>query len=188
MKTYAGDLKRGEFVTHLDGIWQVQKTEFYSPGKGAALMKVKMKNVESGKNVDITYKSVEGVETVEVNSVEMQYLYKDNENAFFMNEQTYNQYQVPLDVIGDIIRFFKEGSKMYVYVYNEKPLSIRPPASVTLKVVEAEDAAKGDTVSGAKKEAELETGAKVMVPLFIKKGEIININPETGEYTGRNSS
>ena len=74
---------------------------------------------------------------------------------------------------------------MFVFLYNDEPLSIRAPLSVTLKVVSTEDAAKGDTVSGAKKEAELETGVKVMVPLFIKTGEIISVNPETGEYTGR---
>ena len=166
-------------------IWQIQKTEFYSPGKGSALMRTKIKNVKSGKNIDYTFKSSESVDTVEVNSVEMQYLYKDQEFAYFMDERSYNQYQVPLAVVGKVIEYFKEGSKMFVYLYNDVPLSIRAPLSVTLKVISAEDAAKGDTVSGAKKEAELETGVKVMVPLFIKTGEIISVNPETGEYTGR---
>ena len=171
-----------------DGIWQVMKSEFYSPGKGAALMRAKIRNVETGKNLDYTFKSSESVETVEVTSVEMQYLYKDPEYGYFMDEQSYNQYQVPLPVIGDIIKFFKEGEKMYIYLHDDKPLNIRPPAAIRLKVTHTEDAAKGDTVSGAKKEAELETGAMVMVPLFIKAGEMITINPETGEYTGRVSS
>ena len=105
-----------------------------------------------------------------------------------MDERTYNQYQLPLAVIGDVIEFFKEGSKMFVYIIGDQPLNIRPPLSVTLKVVTTEDAVKGDTVSGAKKEAELETGAKILVPLFIKSGEMITVNPETREYTGRNSS
>ncbi len=188
MKTYAGNLKKGEFILYQGEIWQVQKAEFYSPGKGAALMRTKFKNVKTGKNIDYTYKSSESVETVDVNSIEMQYLYKDNEFAFFMDERTYNQYQVSLAVVGDIIEFFKEGSKMFVYVMGDTPLNIRPPLSVTLKVVQTEDAVKGDTVSGAKKEAELETGAKIMVPLFIKAGETISLNPETREYTGRNSS
>ena len=166
-------------------IWQIQKTEFYSPGKGSALMRTKIKNVKSGKNIDYTFKSSESVDTVEVNSVEMQYLYKDQEYAYFMDERSYNQYQVPLAVVGKVIEYFNEGSKMFVYLYNDVPLSIRAPLSVTLKVISAEDAAKGDTVSGAKKEAELETGVKVMVPLFIKTGEMISVNPETGEYTGR---
>jgi elongation factor P len=91
-------------------------------------------------------------------------------------------------VIGDIIRFFKEGEKMYVYLHDDKPLNIRPPMAVRLKITHTESAVKGDTVSGAKKEAEVETGATVMVPLFIKTGEVISINPETGEYTGRDSA
>lgn len=185
MAVQAGNLKKGEFIVYQGEIWQVQKTEFYSPGKGSALMRTKIKNVASGKGLDYTFKSNESVETVEVNSVEMQYLYKDADSAYFMDERTYNQYTVPLAVVGDIIEFFKEGEKMYVYLHDDKPLSIRPPVSVTLKVINTEEAVKGDTVSGAKKEAELETGAKIMVPLFIKNGDIISLNPETHEYTGR---
>ncbi len=185
MAVQAGNLKKGEFIVYQGEIWQVQKTEFYSPGKGAALMRTKIKNVASGKGLDYTFKSNESVESVEVSSVEMQYLYKDAEFGYFMDERTYNQYTVPLAVVGDIIEFFKEGEKMYVYLHDDKPLSIRPPVTVTLKVVQTEAAVKGDTVSGAKKEAELETGAKIMVPLFIKNGDLISINPETHEYTGR---
>lgn len=185
MKINAGNLKKGEFVFYQNQIWQVQKAEFYSPGKGSALMKAKIKNVLSGKNIDYTYKSNEQVETVDVESVEMQYLYKDNEYLYFMNERTYNQYTVPLEVVGKIAQFLKEGEKYFVYLYNDKPLTIRPPMSVRLKVVETEDAAKGDTVTGAKKAATVETGVVVMVPLFVKKGDVVTVNPETGEYGER---
>ncbi|MFA9288927.1 MAG: elongation factor P [Weeksellaceae bacterium] len=185
MKTFAGNLKRGEFILYNGEICQVQKTEFYSPGKGSAVMRTKIKNVMSGKNVDYTFKSNESIETVEVNSTEMQYLYKDASDAFFMDEQTYNQHTVPLAVVGDIIQYLKEGEKLFVYMHHDKPLSVRPPAVVRLKVTQTEDAAKGDTVSGAKKDATLETGAEVMVPLFIKTGDTITVDPETGTYTGR---
>lgn len=185
MYTNAGNLKKGEFVRHLGEIWQVQKADFYSPGKGSALMKARIKNVLTGKNIDYAYKSNESVETVDVESIEMQYLYKDADNLYFMDERTYNQFSIATSVVGDISRFFKEGDKMYVYVHDEKPLTVRPPMSVRLKVTEAEDAAKGDTVSGAKKLVTVETGAKVLVPIFVKVGETISINPETAEYTGR---
>lgn len=181
----AGNIKKGEFIVYQNDIWQVQKAEFYSPGKGSALMRSKVKNVVSGKNLDFTFKSGEFVETIDVSSVEMQYLYKDNEFAYFMDERTYNQFQVKLSVVGDAISYFKEGEKMYVYLQGDTPLTIKPPMSVRLKVIETEDAAKGDTVSGAKKQATLETGATMMVPLFVKKGDIITLNPEIGEYVGR---
>jgi elongation factor P len=185
MKTQAGSLKKGEFLLHQNEIWQVQKAEFYSPGKGSALMKARIKNLVNGKNVDIAYKSGEDVETLDVTSVEMQYLYKDAENMYFMDERSYEQYTVPLSIVGDVANYFKENNKYFVYVYNEKPISVRPPLSVKLKVIETEDAAKGDTVTGARKPATVETGVTVMVPLFVKKGDTITVNPETGAYGER---
>lgn len=185
MRTNAGNLKKGEFVYYQDQIWQVQKAEFYSPGKGSALMKTKIKNILSGKNIDFTYKSNEQVETVDVESVEMQYLYKDNENLYFMNQRNYNQYTVSLEVVGKTAQFLKEGENYFIYLHNDQPLTMRPPMSVRLKVIETEEAVKGDTVSGAKKPAVVETGVTVMVPLFVKKGDTITVNPETGEYGER---
>lgn len=185
MKVNAGNLKKGDFVYYQSEVWQVQKADFYSPGKGSALMKARIKNLLSGKNIEYAYKSNEQVEVLDVQSIEMQYLYHDNENLFFMDNRTYNQFSLPLNIVGDVYKFFKEGDKMYVFLHDEKPLTVRPPLSVKLKVIEAEAADKGDTVSGAKKPVKLETGVTVMVPLFVKVGETVTINPETGEYTGR---
>ncbi len=147
-------------------------------------MRTKLKNVVTGKNIDFTFKSNEFVESIEVSSIEMQYLYKDNENAYTM-DTAYEQHTIPLAVVGDIVNYLKEGETIFVYMYQDKPLTIRPPAAVRLKVIETEDAVKGDTVSGAKKPAVVETGATVMVPLFIKQGEMIVVNPETGTYSER---
>lgn len=185
MKTNAGNLKKSDFVYHNSEVHQVQKAEFYSPGKGSALMRTKLKNIVTGKTVDYTYKSQEVVETLEVGSVEMQYLYKDNQYIYFMDERTYQQYQVLLDLVGSVSDYMKEGNKYFVFLYDDKVLNVRPSASERLKVIETEEAAKGDTVSGAKKPAVVETGATVMVPLFIKKGDTITINPETGAYGER---
>lgn len=186
MKTTAGNLKKGEFLLYNGEPAQVQKAEFYSPGKGSALMRTRIKNVVSGKQVDYTYKSNEMVETIEVSSIEMQYLYKDGE-AMYAMDKNFEQYSIPLSVVGDVVNYLKEGETIFVFIYNEKPLTIRPPASVRLKIIETEDAVKGDTVSGAKKPAVLETGVTVMVPLFVKAGETIVVNPETGEYSERAS-
>lgn len=185
MKTQAGNVKKGEFISHQNEIWQIQKAEFYSPGKGSALMKARIKNILNGKNIDMAFKSSESVDVIDVMSVEMQYLYKDTENMYFMDEKSYEQYTVPLSIVGDVALYFKENNKYFVYVYNEKPISVRPPLSVKLKVIETEDAARGDTVSGAKKVARVETGVTVMVPLFVKKGDHITVNPETGAYGER---
>lgn len=185
MKINAGNLKKGEFVLYQNEIWQVQKADFYSPGKGSALMKARIKNILSAKNVEYTYKSTEMVETIDVGSVEMQYLYKDNENLYFMDERTFNQYSLSRSVVGDVADYLKEGMKYFVFMNDETPLTLRPPASVKLKIVETEDAAKGDTVTGAKKQAKVETGVTVMVPLFVKVGDVITVNPETGEYGER---
>ena len=185
MKTQAGSLKRGEFVFHEDQIWQVVKTEFSFQGRGMAVVRTKIKNIVSGKNIDVTYKSVESVEIVDVETREMQFLYGDGQNLHFMDPQSYNQLSIPQSVVGDISRFFKDGEKYYLVLHDDKALNVRPPASFHLKITETEDAARGDTVSNARKQATLETGVTVMVPLFIKAGDTIAINSETGQYSER---
>ncbi len=185
MKTNAGNLKKGEFIRYQNEIWQIQKADFYSPGKGSALMKTRIKNIISAKNIEYAFKSNEDVEVLDVESIEMEYLYKDADSLYFMDQRTYNQYTLPLSIAGDTANFMKEGNSYYVYVFDEKPLTMKPPASVRLKIIETEDAVKGDTVSGAKKPAKVETGVTVMVPLFVKVGDVITVNPETGEYGER---
>lgn len=185
MKKTAGDLKKGDFVLHQGDIWQVMKTEFNFQGRGQATMRTKLKSVGSGKTVANNFKTGDSVETLEVETVEMQYLYKDADQLHFMNLQDYNQYSIPLTLVGPVADFLKEGEKYYVLMYDEKALSMRPPASARLKVVETEEAVRGDTVSGAKKPARLETGVTVMVPLFVKVGQTIAVNPETGDYVER---
>ena len=185
MKTSAGGLKKGEFINYQGDIWQIQKADFYSPGKGSALMKTRIKNIITGKNIEYEFKSNEDVQTLDVECLEMQYLYKDGENAYFMDQRTYNQYTLALSVIGEPVKYLKDGKSYFVYVHDEKALTMRPALSVKLKVTATEDAVKGDTVSGAKKPATVETGVTVMVPLFVKIGDIITVNPETGEYGER---
>jgi elongation factor P len=185
MNTNAGNLKKGDFINYQNEIWQILKADFYSPGKGSALMRTKIKNQKTGKVIDATFKSNEAVEVLPVEVREMIFLYKDNDNLYFMDERSFEQFSLPLSVVGDIAFFLKENARVYTLVFDDKIINIRPPASVVLSVIETEDAIKGDTVTGAKKPAIVETGAKVMVPLFIKKGDLISINPENGEYTGK---
>jgi elongation factor P len=181
----AGKLKKGDFINHQNDIWKVVKTEFYNPGKGSALMKCVILALSTQKQVAYTFKSAETVETVEISGANMQYLYNDGENYAFMDGNSFEQYEVPATLVGDVGLFMKEGDEYYVYLYDNKPVDINLGASVTLKVVKAEEVAKGNTVNNIQKEVELETGATMMVPAFIRVGDMISVNPQTAEYRGR---
>ncbi|MEK7070271.1 MAG: elongation factor P [Patescibacteria group bacterium] len=185
MITDAGNIKKGDFIRHQDEIWQVQKTEFNYQGRGMANSRIKIKSVRSGKNIDLTVKSNASIDVADVETIEMQFLYKDAENLYFMHPRTFQQYSVSLQFTGDFHRFLKDGDKYYVLLYNDLALSVRPPGSVRLKVIQTEDAVRGDTVSGAKKKAIVESGVTIMVPLFVKVGDMLAINPETGAYVER---
>lgn len=185
MKINAGNLKKGEFMLKDGEIWRVEKAEFYAPGKGSALMKTRIKSIKAGKTMDMTFKSNETIETIEVNTVELQYLYKDAQSLYFMDEHTFTQFQLPAERAGNVAQYLKEGDKLFVLLYDGEAISLRPPQSVRLKVITAEDAIKGNTVTGAKKSVIVENGMTVLAPLFIKAGDTIVINPETGEYIER---
>lgn len=185
MKTTAGNIKKGEYINYQGEVWQVQKADFNFQGRGMATVRMRIKSIGSGKTIDLSQKSVDPLEVADVQTIQMQYLYNDGQQLHFMDEKTYEQVVVDVSLVGDLANFLKPGAKYYVITYENKALNIRPPASVHLKVTEAENAIKGDTVSGAKKQATLETGVAVAVPLFIKKGDTITINPETGQYVER---
>ncbi len=164
---------------------QVVTVEFYHPGKGRTVVRTRLKNIKTSKTIEQVFTSSEQLELLDVVTAPCQYLYKSGENLVFMHSETYEQYEVPVDLVGGVADFLKEGQSLYVLFLDGVAVGIRAPKSVTLTVIEAEEAAKGDTATSAKKLVVLETGAKVQVPLFIKKGEKINVNPETAEYQGR---
>lgn len=185
MKVNAGNLKKGDFIQKEGEIWRVEKAEFYAPGKGSALMRARIKSIKAGKTMDITFKSNETIEILEVNTIELQYLYTDTQSLHFMDERTFEQFQLPVARAGNVVHYLKEGDKLFVLLHNGEAISLRPPQSVRLKVITAENAIKGNTVTGAKKSVKVENGMTVLTPLFIKTGDTIVINPETGEYIER---
>jgi len=185
MKKSANELKRGDFVEHNGEIWQVIKTDFNYRGRGSATVRVKLKNILSGTTIENTTKSDIIYNLADIEPKEMQFLYKDGVDAFFMEARTFEQVIVPLQRIGQTANYLKEGDRLYIIMHNGVPLSIRPPTTVTLRVDKAEEAARGDTATAPKKSVILETGVSVKVPLFIKKGDRIIVNPETGEYVER---
>lgn len=181
-------LKKGDFVLHSDDAWLVIKTDFYNPGKGSALMKVKIKNVTTGKVIDYTFKSVETVDLAEVNGSYMQYLYPQDGKLLFMENDTFEQYEMDPENIGDYVNYIKEGGEYYIYVYDNQAVNLTFKGNQKLKVAYTEPAVKGNTANNARKEAKLETGAIVLVPQFINIGEVIEVNPDEGEYIGRVNS
>ena len=184
MKIEAGSVKKGDFLNQQGDIWQVLKTDFNYQGRGQANIRIRVKSVTNAKTLELNFKTSVTLETADVDTIEMQYLYKDVESLYFMNERTYQQVAVPVETV-DFIDYLKEGNKYFVVLNGETPLSVRAPANVHLEVVSTEEAVKGDTVSGAKKSATLETGVTVMVPLFVKKGDVVSVNAESGLYIER---
>jgi elongation factor P len=161
--------------------------EFVKPGKGQAFNRVKLRNLKTGRQWERTFKSGESLEGADVMDRAMEYLYTDGEFWYFMESDTFEQYQADAAAVGDSYLWLKEQDKCDVTLYNGVPLSITPPNFVELQIVETDPGLKGDTATGGTKPAKLSTGAVVKVPLFISNGEVIRVDTRTGEYQSRAS-
>lgn len=177
--------KKGIFVTFKDEPHQIVEFQHVNPGKGSAFVRTRLKSLKTGRVQEFTYKSGESVEEVPVETHEMQYLYKENEKYIFMDNVSYEQFELSQAMLGDYIWYLKPNDIYQILVHGEEPIGVRFPKKVRLLVTEADEGSKGDTVTGATKVVVVETGAKVNVPLFIKQGDIIAIDPESGSYVER---
>ena len=181
----AGDFKNGITVEMDGGIWQIIEFQHVKPGKGAAFVRTKIKNVMSGAVVERTFRPTEKFPAARIDKIEMQYLYADGDMYNFMNTETYDQVSLNADMVGDTLKFVKENEMVKVLSYNGQIFSIEPPMFVELEVTETEPGFAGNTATGAQKPATVETGAQISVPLFITIGEKVKIDTRTGEYLGR---
>jgi elongation factor P len=179
------DLKKGGCLIFRDQPHLITDKFFVSPGKGSAFYRSKLKNLKTGGVVEFTFKSGEVVEEAPVETVEVQYLYKEGENLVLINPRNYEQYRLREEAVSNFAKLIKEGGIYQIFVLEGEAVAMRPPLKVRLKVTHTEPGAKGNTVAGATKEAEVETGYKLQVPLFIKEGEVIVINVESGGYVER---
>ena len=180
------EIKKGVVINHEGQLHIVVDFQHVNPGKGAAFVRTKMKNLSNGKVIEITYKTSESIDLVSVQYTNMQYLYQDGGNYAFMNMDTYEQVGVDGDLIGDDARYLKEGLEVMVGLNDGQAVSIQLPKKIKYKVVEAPEAVKGDSAAGnVTKDIVLENGLVVKAPLFIKEGEYIMVNTETGDYTER---
>lgn len=179
------DFKKGMFVIFKDEPHQIVEFQHVNPGKGSAFVRTRLKSLKTGRVQEFTYKAGDSVEEFPVETHEMQYLYKEGDKYMFMDNFSYEQFSLQEGLLGDFVRFMKPNDIYQVLVNEDTALGLRFPKKVRLLVTEAEEGSRGDTVSGAMKVVTVETGAKVNVPLFIKQGETIAIDPETGTYLER---
>ncbi|MBY5164043.1 elongation factor P [Salsipaludibacter albus] len=170
----------------LDGkLWTVVTNEHHKPGKGQAVVRTKLKNLETGKVLERTFRAGEDVEQAYVERKALQFLYRDGEAYVLMDTDTYEQRHVQPDVIGDQANWVREGDELQVEEYDGRLVGVEVPASVVLEVTHTEPGLAGDTATSTFKPAELETGVEVQVPLFIDVGEKIKVDTRSGEYISR---
>ena len=181
----AGDFKNGLTVEVEGSVYQVVEFQHVKPGKGAAFVRTKLKNIMNGGFVEKTFRPTEKFQRAHIEKKDMQYLYDDGSLYNFMNVETFDQIAVDRDTVGDALKLVKENEMVKVLSYQGSVFAVEPPLFVELEVTETEPGFKGDTATGATKPAVVETGASINVPLFINQGDVISIDTRTGEYMKR---
>ncbi len=181
----AGEFRNG-VTFELDGqVFQIVEFQHVKPGKGAAFVRTKLKNVITGATVERTFNPTDKMPKAHIERKDMQYLYNDGDLYYFMDTETYEQMPLSKDTISDTLKFVKENMTVKILSFKGNVIGIEPPTFVELEVIETDPGYKGDTATGATKPATVETGAMVKVPLFIDQGNVIRIDTRTGDYLER---
>ena len=181
----AGDFRNGVTIELEGNIYQIIEFQHVKPGKGAAFVRTKLKNIVSGGVVEKTFRPTEKCPTAHIDRKDMQYLYSDDDFYHFMDVETYDQIDLTKDSVGDALKFVKENEMVKICSHKGNVFAVEPPLFVELEITETEPGFKGDTATGATKPATVETGANVNVPLFVEQGDKIKIDTRTGEYLSR---
>lgn len=181
----SNDFRPGVTIELEGSVWRVVEFLHVKPGKGSAFVRTKLKNVQTGSVVERTFRAAETVPQANIEKTVMQHTYKDAEDFVFMEMETYEEARLRADQIGDRVKYLKEGMEVNVLRWQEQVLEVELPNSVVLEVTETDPGVKGDTATGGSKPAIVETGAQVMVPLFISVGERIRIDTRNDSYLGR---
>jgi len=181
----ASEFRNGVTVEYEGEIFVILEFQHVKPGKGAAFVRTKIKNLKTGSVVERTFRPTEKMARAHIDRLDMQYLYNDGTLYHFMNTENYEQLAVDESDIGDTLKFVKENEMVKILSYDGQVFGIEPPLFVELEIVETEPGFAGNTAQGATKPAVVETGATVYVPLFINQNERIKIDTRTGEYLGR---
>jgi elongation factor P len=182
------DFKKGLKV-QIDGEpYSMIEMNFVKPGKGNALYKCKLRNLLRGTILDRTYKGGDELEVADIEEISVQYLYKQGETYVFMQDETFEQFELTKEQVDDAWKYLKDGMKCSMLLFNAQPITFSPPNQVELAVTQCEPGAKGDTATNVTKPATVETGAEFVVPGFIKEGNVIKVDTRTGEYVERVSN
>ncbi len=186
MATYSTNEFKSGLKILMDGDpYAIVENEFVKPGKGQAFNRVKVRNLKTGRVIERTFKSGDTVEAADVVEVEMQYLYSDGDQYYFMDPNSFEQIGASEAAVGDALKWIKEQDVCTLTLWNNEPLTVEPPNFVNLKVTQTDPGVRGDTSGGGGKPATLETGAVVRVPLFIEEGELLKVDTRSGEYVSR---
>lgn len=183
--TMTTSISKGLAIRFKDQPWLITKTDFVSPGKGTAFTRTKLKNLKTDQVIEVTFKSGESIEEIETIRKRCQYLYNDGSNFHFMDNESYEQFSLSKETIGDAYKFLLDGTECYALHIEGTPVSIQLPPKMDFKVTSTTPGVKGDTATGGAKECTIETGATIRVPLFIKEGEIIKVNTEDSTYVSK---
>ena len=181
----AGDFKNGITIEYDDGVWQIIEFQHVKPGKGAAFVRTKLKNIVSGGVIETSFRPTDRFENAIIDRKDMQYLYNDGDFYYFMDNETFEQVALNNEQIGDTLKFVKENEMCKVCSIKGSVFSVEPPLFVELEVTDTEPGFKGNTATGATKPAIVETGAQIAVPLFVNQGDRVRIDTRTGEYMQR---
>ena len=181
----AGDFKNGITLEYDGNICQIIEFQHVKPGKGAAFVRTKLRNIISGGIVETSFRPTEKFPLARIERKDMQYLYGDDDFYNFMDVETYDQISLTRDAVGDALKFVKENEMCKICSHNGNVFAVEPPLFVELEISDTEPGFKGDTATGATKPAVVETGATVYVPLFVELGDKIKIDTRSGEYLSR---
>ena len=179
------DFRKGLKVQMDGDPYLMIECNFVKPGKGQALYKCKLRNLIRNTVIDRTYKSGESLEAADITEIESQYLYRQGDTFVFMDNESYEQYEIPEDTVDDAWKFLKEGMICSMLLFNNNPIGVTPPNHVVLQIEYCEPAVRGNTATNVTKPAKLETGAELIVPNFVETGEMVKIDTRTGEYIER---
>ncbi|MBX6333796.1 elongation factor P [Candidatus Saccharibacteria bacterium] len=179
------DLKKGTIFQYEGTPYRVVDYSQKVMGRGGSIVNVRIKSLVDGRVLDKTFKGNETLEGADVTNQNVQYLYSDGSTFYFMNEETFEQFEVPADLVGDSAGFMKEGDRLQLLFFDGRPISVELPKNVPLKVTYTEDVVRGDTANAVTKDATLETGITIRVPSFIKIGDVISVDTATGAYRER---